>query len=359
MLDPIEAKLVEEDTLDAWAVYADRLLEAGEAWAPVVAAGCGGAPDEAAQDAAAREILGRAPDRGSITWRFGMIDALVLDDVGWEYDPNTAIAQVLRRAFAHPAGRFVGSLDLGLPLPERDIEWNFDAEIAAITETGVHPRLKSIDMSRQANHMDQPSWRRVGDLGGLWAVCPRLERLKVFGSLGSDQDGPQLVLGDIDAPALQSLVLQSSGLDVTALHDLTRASLPALVHLELWFGMDDYGNSCTLEDVRALLAHDGFPTLRRLHLDNSEWQDELVEVAAQSPLLPQLEELSLSLGVLGDGPAERLLHHAERFRHLKHLHLHENYLTEAQIQSIRQRIPGARADDQKTGDDWVYVSCGE
>ncbi|MEN0064384.1 MAG: hypothetical protein AAGA48_19715 [Myxococcota bacterium] len=360
MLDPIERKVIEDGSREAWMVYADRLLEEGAPWGPVIAAACTGTPDHNAQKEAMQAIFGRAVDEaGSVGWQYGMLDTLVVDAHGWEHQEETAVPTVIRRALTHPAGRFLRVLDVGLPLPVHDIDWHFDDVIKAIAETGVHPRLEMLDLSRGADHMDQPSWRRVGDLSPIWTVLPRLGTLKVFGSAGSD-GGVRLALGDIEAPNLNVLILESSGLDNQAVKDLCRAHLPKLEHLELWFGMEDYGNSCTLDDVAALVAHAGFPSLRRLDLDNSEWEADLVDVVANSRLLPKLEELSMSMGIFGEGPVQRILERAQDFAHLKRLYLDENVITDDQIEALRTVLPNVSVENQKEDDDgWVYVSCGE
>lgn len=359
MRDAIETTLIEEDTPEAWAVYADHLLEEGDAWGPVVAAACAGTPDVDAQDAAAQEIVGDAFNPAHLEWRFGMIDHLQLDAPRERVDEAARIPAVLRRLGTHPAGRFVRSLDLGLPLPRHDIEWHFEEAVAALVETGVHPRLKTLSINREAWHMDQPSWRRVGDLSPLWAVTPRLETLKVFGSEGSD-GGVPLVLGELSVPHLKHLAIWSSGLNRRVLDDLSRAHLPNLRHLELWFGMEDYGNTCTLDDVAKLLAHDGFPKLHQLHLSNSEWDGDLVDTVAHGPLVQRLAVLSMSMGVLAEGATERLVAHASRFAHLRSLILNENFLSAQNIAAITGVLPNVETYSQKDpDDDWRYVSVGE
>src|SRR5204862_4556447 len=128
------------------------------------------------------------------------------------------------------------------------IMWSFDAILPVIVKAGPLPLLSKIDMSRSAEHMDQQSWRWIGDLRGLWAAAPRLRELRMVGS-GSRGRGQPVILGDIVAPHLETFVFESSGLDKTVSLDIGRAKLPALRHLELYFGVPDYGNN---HDIAAL-----------------------------------------------------------------------------------------------------------
>tara|TARA_R110002096_G_scaffold42143_2_gene113513 strand:- start:34544 stop:35653 length:1110 start_codon:yes stop_codon:yes gene_type:complete len=356
----LESGLLNDDGAQ-WQVYADWLLEHGAPWAGTIAEACAGKPNNRVQAKAEEKLLGDL-DNSSIAWRYGVIDRLTLAPENCEFETGEApMADALRRILAHPAGRLVREISLGLP-PRYpgDIDWNFD-EIIEILTAGTWPRLQSIDMSSDADHMDQPSWRRIGDMRLLWKATPNLRSLIVQGSVGSDEDGPPLSLGAIAAPNLQKLVVQSSGLDKSVVHDIARSKLPKLEYLELWFGQEDYGNTCSLEDLAKLLVGSNLPKLKFLGLMNSEWEAELISLIANSELLPHLITLDLSMGIISREGVDRLIELRECFAHLGTLNIDDNFILDEDMQRLRESLPmvngGEQGDIEEEG--WRYVSCGE
>jgi hypothetical protein len=195
--------------------------------------------------------------------------------------------------------------------------------------------------------MDQDSWRWVGDLRPLWKAAPRLKELKMMGSAG--YNGKLNKMGDIVAPHLEQLVFESSGLEESVALDIGKAKLPALRELTLYFGRLDYGNSCTMKSLAGILAGKGLPKLESLGLENSEWEVELIEAVAKSAILPRLEHLSFSMGILyKDGPAA-LIKHAAKFRHLKTLALGENYIGD--MKAIQAVLPNVGKSYQRDLED--------
>jgi hypothetical protein len=277
------------------------------------------------------------------------------------------MAAALERILAHPAGRLVREIELGLP-PNDDVDWSFDSVLKVIDEAGELPLLRVVDMTPDAEHMDQASWRRIGDIRCLWKNAPNLRELLMQGSSGSD-DGVPIRMGDVVAPRLEKLVYISSGLDKRVPKALGEATLPELEHLELYFGNEDYGNSCSVKSLAGILAGKSLPRLKYLGLENSDWDVELVEAVAKSAILPRLKVLDLSKGTLYRKGAAALIANAAAFRHLDKLDLSDNYLGEEQRAAILQAIPCAYVDDQRDIDEddddpdgdepYRYVSIGE
>jgi len=363
MRDSLERNLVSGDT-SAWQVYADWLLDHSQPWAQEIAHACAGQPDRTREDRAGREILANI-DGSELSWDHGVIDRAVLASEESEPDDESQTTEVLGRLLRHPAGRLVRELDLGLPPCEPgDIEWNFESVIDVIAEAGPLPRLQVLRMTRDAEHMDQPSWRRIGDVQPLWAALPELRVLEMQGSEGSD-GGTPLKMGTIAATKLERLVLQSSGLSVEAIEALLRSPLPELRHLELWFGHEDYGNTCTIDDVTRLLACTGFPKLESLGLKNSEWEGALIDAVAQGPLLAQLSKLDLSMGILCTEAVDHLIAARDRFAHLKVIDVSDNFILDADHARLREALPQVVLGEAK--EPWGdlsdpysrYVSCGE
>jgi uncharacterized protein (TIGR02996 family) len=349
-----------EDTA-SWQVYADWMLEHEQPWGEVIALACNGKRSKKQQDEVTKDLL-RDIDDSSIEWRLGTIEKVSLGPQDKPAEGNT-MADVLKRVFAHPAGRFVRELELGLP-PNDDIDWSFDSVLEVIAKAGVLPLLRVVDMSPEAEHMDQESWRRIGDIRCLWKNAPNLRELHMRGSSGSD-DGTPIKMGDVVAPLLEKFIYISSGLDKSVPIALGEASLPELRHLELYFGNDDYGNTCKLKSLAGILEGKGLPRLEYLGLENSEWETDLIAALVKAPIVKRLKTLDLSKGTLFREGAAALIANAAAFRHLEKLDLTDNYLEDEQCAAIKQAIPCAEVDDQREVDDWDderpcrYVSVGE
>lgn len=345
------------DDATAWQVYSDWLIDQGESWGEVIAAAQQGQPDTARQAAVERGLLGGMT--GKVSWRGGVIDHFELHDSFDSFEKKVLMHVVLERALKHPAGHFVRKLTLGLPCAD-STEWHYEALFRAIANAGPLPCLVELDMSQGAEHMDQPSWRRVGDARSLWKAAPNLRVLALEGAMGSDGGVPSM-LAPIDAPRLEQLRYASGGLDRSVSLELGAATLPSLTHLELWFGQANYGANGDVVDLAGILEGAGLPALKTLGLKNSEWEGELIEAVAKSKLLPRLEVVDFSMGVMATEAAAALRQHAERFRHLKRLDLSDNYFSEVDQQALKQALPNAHFGEQKTDEDpeYRYTSVGE
>ncbi|MDP1829947.1 MAG: WGR domain-containing protein [Archangium sp.] len=338
-----------------WRVFADWLLEQGEPWAEMIALAVQGKPNKKKQGDVAKELLGSI--EGDIVWKNGVIAEFDLqpDDV----EEEGAMEAALERVLKHPAGRFVQKLTLGLP-PHEDLEWHMEGLASVISDCGPLPLLQTLDMSPNAEHMDQESWRRVGDISGLWAAAPHLKELLLRGSAGSD-DGEAIDFGDIEAPHLEKLIFISGGLNKNAPTQIGSAKLPKLTHLELYFGKEDYGCSSTVASLKGILEGSGLPALKTLGLKNSEWEEDLIKAICASKILPRLEALDLSMGVLADKGAAALIANAPKFKHLKKLILSDNYFSTSDAGLLKKALPNAEVGKQKADEDpeYRYTSIAE
>ncbi len=377
----LEAMIADDPTdVGSWQVYADWLIENAEPWGEVIAHACRGKRPKAKQDEAALELLSGI-DNSSITWKYGTIETLELCP---EEDAPSApasgkspkfaksapklespMSQALARVLAHPAGRLIRALHLGLP-PGYDMGHNFESVLPKIMKAGPLPLLHTLDLTRDAEHMDQDSWRSIGDLRALWKAAPRLKTLRLKGSGSRRAGNTAIAFGTIDAPHLETLFYESSGLDKTAPREIGKATLPALRHLELMLGRADYGNTGSVKDLAGILSGKGLPKLEYLALANSEWETDLVAAVASSAILPRLSVLDLSKGVLFNDGCAALVQHAASFRHLKKLDLDDNFLLPEHVKAIKKVIPcaafGSQREIEDFDDDEVgyrYTSIGE
>jgi hypothetical protein len=161
------------------------------------------------------------------------------------------------------------------------------------------------------------------------------------------------------------LRFESGGLPPQVVRAVGESDLPALEHLELWLGEENYGGGATPEDLAGILAGEWLPSLRYLGLQDSEIQDEIAAAVAAAPVVARLETLSLSMGILTDSGAEALLS-GQPLTHLKKLDLHHHYLSDEFMKRITAALPGVEVDlsEQEEGDDdgeevWRYVAVSE
>ena len=363
----LERKLIDDpDALDDWLVYADALAEAGDPRGELVSIGVSLARkqgtieqlrerEDALLQAHAEAWFGQLVDNDD--WRecFGW----TLQTGFWgrirvwvDYDHRgTDIPKLLGYALAHPSAKFLRELDIGLTSGDGQDE--YDSCIRALVKHGALPSLRRMTLG-DFEYPDESeiSWVHVGDVGKLWTQLTGLEQLKL--------QGAGISLGTPKSTRLRSLLLHTGGLPDVAAESLERAELPKLEHLEVWFGSDNYGCTCTAEHARGILSNRSFGQLRRLALANAFFADDIAIEVAQSKLPPKLEVLDLSMGTMTDAGAERLLARADELRRLTTLDLSSNYLSPTMCARLQSALPNVRVDEQKqTDDEWRYVSVSE
>ena len=217
------------------------------------------------------------------------------------------------------------------------------------------PALEGLFLNDLTYEECEISWIETGSVAPLLAAYPKLRHLGVRGS------GNGLTFGPLDLPQLETLVIQSGGLPREVVGEVLAGRLPALRHLELYFGSENYGATTGIADLAPLLRGDVFPKLQVLGLKNAEFSDEIAAALAHSPLLSRLEVLDLSLGMLSDEGARALLD-SETARHLKSLDLSHHYLSEGMQAELRAAFPNTALlldDPQDIDDDWRSVAISE
>lgn len=218
------------------------------------------------------------------------------------------------------------------------------------------PKLRALFFGDIMMEESEISWIKQSDVSPLLAAWPRLEHLRVRGGNG-------LSLGRLNHDYLTTLIVETGGLPKNVLHELAAARLPALEHLELWLGDDNYGWDGTVEDLWPLLEPERFPRLRHLGLRDSMIANEVAATIAESRILDQIETLDLSLGTLTDEGVEALLRNPNLLR-LKHLDIHHHYVLEpavAKLTSLGLNVDASqRMDVDRHGDEeHRYVAVSE
>jgi hypothetical protein len=128
--------------------------------------------------------------------------------------------------------------------------------------------------------------------------------------------------------------------------EVCAADLPALEHLELWLGSENYGGDATLEDLAPILSGRLFPRLTYLGLRDCEWADDLAVALVDAPILARIKALDLSLGNIGDRGALALAT-AQVAAGLESVDIHHHYVSDEAVAKLMARGPRINANDRK------------
>lgn len=218
------------------------------------------------------------------------------------------------------------------------------------------PALRALFIGDIISEEFEISWIEQSDMAPLFVAYPELEHFRVRGGNG-------LRFGPLNHSRLRSLIVESGGLDVSVVRDITSSSLPELEHLELWLGEENYGATAEIVDLAPILSEKLFPKLRYLGLRDSVLTDAIAAAAAHSPLLERLRVLDLSLGTLSDDGAAALIA-SPAIKKLEFLDLHHHYCSdEMMVKLAGLAIKVDTSDKQKPddydGESYRYVAVGE
>lgn len=226
------------------------------------------------------------------------------------------------------------------------------------------PALRALFLADVEGESCEISWLMMADITPVLEAFPLLEELGVRGGNTGDD---ALVLAPVRHTALRVLRFESGGLPGAVVRAVAASDLPALEHLELWLGVEQYGGDSTVADLAPILAGGRFPALRHLGLQNSELQDEIAAAVATAPVVAQLTSLDLSMGVLGDEGAAALLG-GQPLTHLTRLDLSHHYLSDAFTERISGElgsagvlvdVSGQESAEEYEDEEWRYVAVSE
>jgi len=154
------------------------------------------------------------------------------------------------------------------------------------------PNLKALFVGDTISEENEISWIEQGNMSPLWAAFPGLKQFRARGGNG-------LKLGKIIHNSLESLIIETGGMDRNTVHEVLEAQAP-LSHLELWLGDENYGGSTALSNFEVLLDGEVLPELKSLYLNNSIYEDDLAIALSNSVIVDRLDTLGLSMGALTD-----------------------------------------------------------
>ena len=162
-------------------------------------------------------------------------------------------------------------------------------------------------------------------------------------------------------PNLKSLEIISGGLPDSVVEDILGSDLFNLEKLVLYVGVEDYGFEGDLAVFKPLFSKDRFPKLKWLGIVDAEEQDAVVEMFLESDILPQLETMDISAGVLTDKGAQLLLDHVDKISHLKFINMKYNYLSDEMKKELQKALPVKIdvSDSQEYDDDYSFPMITE
>ncbi|NES24277.1 MAG: HEAT repeat domain-containing protein [Symploca sp. SIO3E6] len=181
---------------------------------------------------------------------------------------------------------------------------------------------------------------KQSNISPILEAYPSLEVLQVRGGSG-------LEFTPVRHNQLKKLIIQTNGLSSKTINQIWALHLPALEHLELWLGIDDYGGDSNVDTLRPVLDDiDLFPKLNYLGLRNSEYSEEIAKAIVQASIIKQIKVLDLSVGSIGDKDCPVLLS-SPAVNQLQTLNVSDNFLSEAMINQLNQLNIEVIAEDQK------------
>jgi hypothetical protein len=214
------------------------------------------------------------------------------------------------------------------------------------------PALRALFIGDILSEENEISWIVQSDMAPIFSAFPLLEEFRVRGGNG-------LGIGVIRHDNLKSLIIESGGLNRMVVRDVGDSQLPALEHLEIWLGTENYGADTEVTDLKDILSGHNLPSLKYLGLQDSDITDEIAVAAAAAPIVARLETLSLSMGTLSDQGAAALLA-SRAVKRLKKLDLHHHFVSDEMMAKFKKFGPVVDLNDQESGDeDERYVEVSE
>jgi uncharacterized protein (TIGR02996 family) len=258
-----------------------------------------------------------------------------------DYDED--IVPKLESLLAEPAAGLLQALVIGCWGGE-DANAESDGVVdTLIAARGRLPNLRALFLGDIPYQENEISWIVQSDLTRLLVAFPHLEHFRARGGGG-------LVLGKFRHEHLESLAFEASNMPREVVRAIGTADLPALEHLEIWLGTDEYGANTEVADLEGILQARHLPSLRRLGIRNSEIADDVASALANAPVLERLRVLDLSLGNLSDRGAKALLAIPAVAR-LERLDIHHHYVSQALVERLRALGIQVEAGDPKEADD--------
>jgi uncharacterized protein (TIGR02996 family) len=356
---------------DAYAVYGDWLSERGDPRGELIAVQLGleNNPDDAQLrerekallDANNAAWLGDLPfpesrrknveSQVEVKWRWGFIDSVRIGPTESHDTAKLDFPDTIGKVMALPAIGMLRELVIGSK-DHDDYPTSWGDCVEKLAETGVPPSLRRLEFNR-GGYWDISS-TELGNIAKLYPHLDKLEELRI--EMGS------MSFGDVmELPALKKLDIYTGGLTSSELKAINAARWPALETLWICIGEtgNDYGCDVEMKDLEPILAAENLPAVKHLALANSSLADQIAMALPTSRILPRLETLDLSKGMLSEEGAKAILEHWDAFAHLKSLDLTHAYIGSATADALRAKGTVTIEDLEDPDDEYRYCEISE
>ena len=270
-----------------------------------------------------------------------------------EYDDEVKIADRLATLLSQPGRDQLSALIIGAWSGTG--EGNDSSEVVAdlVSAAPQLPGLRHLFLGDITSEESELSWINQSDLGPLLQAFPGLESLGVRG-------GSELSFSKLAHENLKKLVIQTGGLSRSTIREIFLCDFPALEHLELLFGEENYGFDGGVEDLQPLLSGRLFPKLKYLGLMNSVIANDIAAVLVNSPIVGRVESIDLSLGNLDDEGVRSLMALASHAQ-LRRLNISHHYASKETVGALVKALPFevVAEDRQEPEDDWRPIAHAE
>jgi hypothetical protein len=275
---------------------------------------------------------------------------------------NGTFAELFEQFLADPRVSEVKALSVGFWGSEyADVEYCGDLpQLLINAASGPLSQLEALFVGDISYEENEVSWIEQFELGGVVNAFKKLKHFKARGGMG-------LSLSEMDNASLETLILETGGMDGGVVRQIIEAKLPALSHLELWTGNKGYGATVTLEDVKPLLVGTAypamrypFPALKYLGIRNSELADEVAEMLHDAKVLDFVKTIDLSKGLLSDRGVKALAGN-EGLSKLSTLDVSNNYIGDADLldRVAALGVKVINSGQKSSEEDYWYVEVGE
>ncbi|MCO7225098.1 STM4015 family protein [Pleionea sp. CnH1-48] len=219
------------------------------------------------------------------------------------------------------------------------------------------PALQYVFFGEMTSEACEMSWIQQVDYKDFLANFPNLVHFQVRGGTG-------LLISNLEHDNLETLIIETGGMEKELVAQVAESSLPSLKHLELWLGEENYGWTGSIEQLESITQKYA-PQLNYLGLKNSEESDEIAQMLQKNQdSWSKLSELDLSMGTLGDVGAEALLSCAA-LDQLQKLNLAHHYMSDetmvrfSSYKTLDVNISEQEETDEYDGEEYRYISVGE
>jgi hypothetical protein len=220
-----------------------------------------------------------------------------------------------------------------------------DYDLKFISDSDRFSNLKALFMGAyEMTDYDSISYFPIWNIGIILKAFPKLELLQLRCG-GNNGYSNWRYFTQFKHNYLKALILETKELTRERVTQIFSLELPALEHLELWLGNDNYDENTSTEYLTPILSGEIFPKIYYLGLRNCEYADEIATAVVNSPIINKIKILDLSLGYLTDAGATALLNCAA-VNDLDILNVACNRLSKTMVDKLMQLDTEVVADNQ-------------